>query len=352
MAHRAIVAFLITCLAVLPAMAQTPKKEPPAKKDAPAAQKKAPAGDVAGDNPVVARVNGVAIYRTDLTALRSRLPPQVQQQPPEQLYPRLVDQLVALQLVAQSARKMKLNEEPNVKTMTMLADEEILQDAYLDNIMRKEITEAKLRERYDQQIKTMPAHDEVHARHILVPTEDQAKALIEELKKGADFAKLASDKTTDPSGKNSGGDLGYFSQTDMVPEFAAAAFALKPGEFTQTPVKTQFGWHVIKVEDRRAAKAPTYEQIAPQLARQMSQELYGQKVKELASTAKIEVFNADGSKPPPAPSAAAPTQAPTAAAAPTAGEPQLLPMQNGTPNGPASASHPPTLSPATQNLGK
>jgi len=346
MARRAITALLLLCMAALPASAQQQgqKKAPPAqKKEAPSAAKPEPA---ANDDPVVARVNGTTLYRSDVLALRATLPAQVQQQPMDQLYPRLLEQLVALTLVAQTAHKAKINEDPRVKKMTTLADEQILQDAYFDGMMRKEITEAKIRARYDQTVKNAPAREEVHARHILVPTEDEAKAIIAELKKGADFAKLASEKTTDPAGKASGGDLGYFSQNEMVPEFAKAAFALKKGEFTQTPVKTQFGWHVIKVEDRRDGKPPTYEEVAPQIARQMAQELYGAKVKELAASAKIEMYNADGSKPVAA-AAPAPAPAPAGAAAAPPPPPSLIPLDPG-----GSGLPPPTLAPATKDLGK
>ncbi|HZT52394.1 MAG TPA: peptidylprolyl isomerase [Stellaceae bacterium] len=352
MARRAITALLLLCLAALPAVAQGQKKEPAHKE--PAHKKEAPAEKAApapANDPVVARVNGTALYRSDLMALHATLPPQVQQQPMDKLYPRLVDQLVAMTLVAQTARKAKVNEEPAVKKMTMIADEQILQDAYFNAMMKKELTEAKIRERYDLTVKNAPPREEVHARHILVPTEDEAKAIIAELKKGADFAKLASEKTTDPAGKASGGDLGYFTENEMVPEFAKAAFALKKGEFTQTPVKTQFGWHIIKVEDRREAKPPTYQEAAPQIARQMAQELYAAKVKELASTATIEVFNADGSRP--TPSAAAPpaAQGPATAAAPVGG-PTLLPLENGSPGSPPPVGGTPTLAPATKDLGR
>ena len=173
MTARAIAAALVLALAVSPALAQG-QKPAPAKKEQPAP--KAPQKTESGTDPVVARVNGTAIYRSDLEALRSSLPPQVQQQPPEQLYPRLLEQAVALQLVTQTARKEKLNEEPRVKKLTALAEEQILQDAYFDGIMRKEITEAKLRARYDQTIKSAAPREEVHARHILVPTEDGGEA--------------------------------------------------------------------------------------------------------------------------------------------------------------------------------
>ncbi len=364
MTARAIAVALVQALAAGPSLAQSqsggqkPAPQTPAKKDkSAAAAKDAPTADPGAD-AVVARINGAPIYRSDLEVLRSTLPPQAQQEPPEKLYPQLLQQVVALQLVMQSARKEKLTDDPRVMKLAALAEEQIIQDAYFNSIIRKEVTEAKVRERYDQAIKSMTPQEEVHARQIVVATEDEAKQIIDQLKKGADFAKLAADKTTEPAGKASGGDLGYFTAQDMVPEFAKAAFALKPGEFSQTPVKTQFGWHVIKVEDRRAAQPPTFEEAAPKLARDMAQEIYKTKVEELAKQAKVEVFNADGSKPQQQPSASAapPAQAaPAQAAAPApeaTGQPQLMPMQNGTPGEPPPSNGPPTMAPATQNLGK
>jgi peptidyl-prolyl cis-trans isomerase C len=363
MAARAIAVALALALAASPSFAQSPTPKPapqaPAKKAAPA-QKEASKPEANAPDAVVARVNGTAIYRSDLEALRSTLPPQVQQQPPDKLYPQLLQQVVAMQLVLQSARKEKLTEDPHVKKLEALAEEQIIQDAYFNGIIRKEVTEAKVRERYDQAVKNSPPREEVHARQIVVGTEDEAKQIIDQLKKGADFATLASQKTTEPAGKASGGDLGYFTAQDMVPEFAKAAFALKPGEFSQTPVKTQFGWHVIKVEDRRQAKPPSFEAAAPKLARDMAQEIYTEKVEELAKAAKVEVFNPDGSKvEQPPPGSAAPSRAPPATAAappagapPEQGQPQLMPMENGTPMDPPPASGPPTMAPGTQDLGK
>jgi peptidyl-prolyl cis-trans isomerase C len=343
MARRLLIA-LSACLLALPALAQqAPKKEPaaPARKEAPAAKKEA-----ASEDPVVARVNGTPVYRSDLQALASTLPAQARQMPQDQLFQRLVEQKVAMVLVEQNAKKAKLNDNPRVKKMLALAEEQVLQEAYFDSEIRKDVTEHAIRARYDEAIKKNPGREEVHARHILVPTEAEAKSIIEDLKKGADFTKLATEKTTDPAGKTSGGDLGFFGETDMVPEFAKAAFALKDGEFTQTPVKTQFGWHVIKVEGRRQGTPPTYEQAAPQIARQMTQEIYTAKVKELAANSKIEFYNADGSKP------TAEAAPPPAASTPASGggAPALLPGGGGQP----SQNAPPTLSPATApgQLGK
>src|SRR6185437_5838990 len=137
--------------------------------------------------------------------------------------------------------------------------------------------------------------EEVKARHILLPTEAAAKEVIAQLDKGADFAALAKEKSTDPS-KETGGELGYFTRDDgMVPEFADAAFKLKKGEYTKTPVHTQFGWHVIEVEDRREVKPPSFEESKPQLKEEAARAAVGSKLKELRGKAKIETFALDGS---------------------------------------------------------
>jgi peptidyl-prolyl cis-trans isomerase C len=298
------------------------------------AQAAKPAKPAAAADPVVARVNGTELHRSDVIEAIRGLPPQVQQQPIERLYPALLDQMVGTVLVSQAGRKQKLQDDPEVKKRLALVQDQLIADAYVQKLLQKQVTEQKLHARYDKFIKDSPPREEVHARHILVASEDEAKAIIADLKKGADFNKLAQEKTTDPSGKTSGGDLGYFTKEDMVPEFADAAFKLKPGEFTETPVKTQFGWHVIKVEDKRMAKPPTFEQVKPKLGNEMSREIVGDRVKELRLAAKIETFNLDGSKvgaaPPPGPSPGAPKLAPetapgAGAAPPTEAPPTLAP---------------------------
>ena len=300
------------------------------------AQAAKPAKPAAAADPVVARVNGTELHRSDVIEAIRGLPPQVQQQPIERLYPALLDQMVGTVLVSQAGRKQKLQDDPEVKKRLALVQDQLIADAYVQKLLQKQVTEQKLHARYDKFIKDSPSREEVHARHILVASEDEAKAIIADLKKGADFNKLAQEKTTDPSGKTSGGDLGYFTKEDMVPEFADAAFKLKPGEFTETPVKTQFGWHVIKVEDKRLAKPPTFDQIKPKLGNEMSREIVGDRVKELRLAAKIETFNLDGSKPGAAP------------AGPVPGAPTLAPETAPNAGAAAPAEAPPTLSPATK----
>jgi peptidyl-prolyl cis-trans isomerase C len=166
-----------------------------------------------------------------------------------------------------------------------------------------------MQQRYLEKLKSMPSEEEVRARHILVATEQEAKDLLAELKKGAAFEKLAKEKSTDKASGAEGGDLGWFKRTDMVKEFADAAFALKKGELSEVPVKTQFGYHVIKMEDRRQAPAPAFEDLADQIREDMARETVTAFIDQLRSTAKIEKFNIDGGKPEaqPAKPAAPPT---------------------------------------------
>jgi peptidyl-prolyl cis-trans isomerase C len=332
---------LAAALVAAPAIAADTKKSTAA----PGAAAAAPAPAAPAGDPVVAHVNNTDVHRSEVIEAMRGLPPQAQQQPLEKIYPYVLDEMVATIVVSQAARKAKVADDPEVKKRLALVQDQVIAQSYIQKLVEKGVTEPMLKTRYDKYLKDAPPRDEVSARHVLLGNEADAKAVIEELKKGGDFAKLAQEKTTDPAGKTSGGDLGYFTKDEMVGEFAEAAFKLKPGEFTQTPVHTQFGWHVIKVEDRRTAKPPTFEQIRPQLFRDASREIVDAKMKELRTAAKIEVFNFDGSKlgaPAAAPGAAAPTPAP----APDA--PTLSPATAPPPTLSPDTPPPPTLSPATK----
>jgi len=320
MARAILVASFLLAL-IVPAFAQPKDKAAP---------------QAANNDPVVARLNGQVIHLSDLQIVLHAAPPEVQQAPFEQVYPQLLNTVASEMLLAQAARKAKVDTNPAVQ----LQINGLIADAYIAQMARGQITEAKLREAYDRYAKNAPQEEEISARHILVPTEQEAKDIIEQLKKGADFATLAKEKTTDPSSKASGGDLGYFKREQMLPEFANVAFALKKGEYTQAPVHTKFGWHVIKVEDRRPGKPGTYEQVAPQIARQMAQQIADQRLQELRKEGKIELFDMNG-KPI---ASAAPAPAPAPAQKQSAPAPTLS-----LPGGPTSGAAPgvPTLSPAT-----
>jgi peptidyl-prolyl cis-trans isomerase C len=323
MPRRVLVAAFLAVLAAAPAFAQ-PKSS--------------------SDDPVVARVNGTVLHRSDVELAFRSTPPQVQQNPFDKVYPQLLNSLVNAELLAQAGRKAKVDQNPVVKEQIAQAQNEIIADAYVTSLARSQVTEAKLRQAYDEYAKKAPQTEEVHARHILVKTEQEAKDIIAQLNKGADFATLAKEKTIDPPGKTDGGDLGYFTKGDMLPEIANAAFALKPGEFTQTPIHTQYGWHIVKVEDRRPGKAGTYEQVAPEIAAQMEQQVAVNKLQELRGQAKIELFGPDGKPIQVSAPQAAPAQhaapVPAKPIAPTLALPGSLSPGGGAPNAP-------TLSPAT-----
>lgn len=324
MPRRVLVAAFLAVLAVTPAFAQD----------------KSAKG--AGEDPVVARVNGAVLHRSDLEMALRSAPPEMQQQPLDKIYPQLLASMVNAELLAQAGRKAKIDQNEQVKEQIHGAENEIIADAYVASLARTQISEAKLHQAYDQYAKEAPQTEEVHARHILVATEQEAKDIIDQLNKGADFATLAKEKTIDPPGKTDGGDLGYFTKGDMLPEISAAAFALKPGEYTKTPIHTQYGWHVVKVEDRRPGKPGTYEQVAPEIAQQMTQEIVGAKLQDLRSQGKIELFDPNGK--PIAVAAPAPQAAPKQAAPAQQPVAPTLALPGG---GVGGGMAPPTLSPAT-----
>jgi len=293
MTVRPLLALAAMLLVVTSAAAQTPAPGAP------------PAG-AAQQDPVVARVNGTELHRSEVLAARQMLPAQVQQIPFDQVYPQLLDSLVTNLLAAQAGRKQKLADDPEVKKRLQWAQDQIIEEVYLGRYIRGAMTDDRIKARYDQFVKDQKPQDQVNAKHILVKTEDEAKTVIADLKGGGDFAAIAKEKSNDPGTKATGGDLGWFTKDEMVPEFAEAAFKLQKGQYTEAPVKTQFGYHVIMLVDRRTAPPPTMEEARPQVVALLQRELIEQKVKELRTSAKIETFNLDGSKPSATPAPAAP----------------------------------------------
>ena len=277
---------MAACGLALTAHAQSP---------APAASTPAPAAQSAPADPVVARVNGEEVHRSDVLRMVSQLPPQVQQMPLEMIFPAVVEQLVNSKLVAAAGYKANLAGTPEVKEEIKRAEERAVQRAYIQKEVAARITPQKLDEAYKDFLKQNPPQEEVKAAHILVEKADEAKAVIAELGKGGDFAKIAKEKSKDPVAAAQGGDLGYFTKDTMVEPFANAAFAMKKGEISKEPVKTQFGWHVIKVEDKRTQPQPTLDEVKPQLEQQLSKDIVTNVVDDLRTAAKVETFQLDGS---------------------------------------------------------
>jgi len=272
------------------AMAQAPGAPTPAP--APA---QPPAATPGAQNPVVARVDGAPLHLSDVQAAINQLPPDMRGAPLPMLFPLILDQLVAQKALVTAARSQGIDKEPAVQAAVQRAEEEQLQQALLRREIAPALTEDALRERYQKEIAGKPGEEEVHAMHILVGSEAEARtALAEARKPGADFAELAKRLSTGPSAKQ-GGDLGFFKKSDMVPEFAEAAFDLKTGEISKEPVKTPFGWHVIKVVERRTAPVPSFEESTESLRQAAFEEAVNAAVEKYQSAAKVERFNMDGS---------------------------------------------------------
>jgi peptidyl-prolyl cis-trans isomerase C len=230
----------------------------------------------------------------------------------------LVDRAITERALVAAARAAGLDRDDEVRRRIRRAEEQELQQALLTREVGGKVTEEAIRARYDQETAKRQGEPEVRARHILVPTEQAAREAMAELARGADFAEVARRRSTGP-GAEQGGDLGFFKKGDMVPEFAGAAFALEPGQVSAAPVRSPFGWHVIKVEERREAAAPSFEDAKPQLQRQMLEEGVEAMVQRVRSAAKIERLDSQAA---PAPAgtlldnAAPPPAAPPAGRAP------------------------------------
>ena len=260
-----------------------------------AAWAQSPAPSTPVPDPVVAKVGNQTILLSDLQQAAQSLPHNAQEMPPDQLYPALLDQMIdGLALVAE-AKRTGLDNDPAVQREVQMAEDRALEAAVLHKTVAPMVTEAAVQARYQATIAGKPGEEEVHARHILVDDEATAKKIIADLDKGADFAALSKQYSKDPGAAQQGGDLGWFKKSEMVPAFADAAFALKPGQITQTPVHTQFGWHVIQVLGTRQAPAPTFEQAAPELRQAMIQEYVQQVVTKARAQVTVQKFNLDGS---------------------------------------------------------
>ena len=240
------------------------------------------------DDPAVARVNGATIYRSEVLEAASALPPEYQAQLAT-IFPTLVERIVDFHLISKAAEKAGLSDDQEVEERVAALKVDVMREVYLQRQVDSRITETTLRARYDTFVTENPPKQEVRARHILLDDEAAAVEVIAELDKGADFATLASERSNGPS-KARGGDLGYFTAEQMVPEFSQQAFALETGKYSSKPVQTQFGWHVIKVEDRRESEPPSFESLEGQLREDMSRETVNDVITDLRETAEIEIL--------------------------------------------------------------
>ena len=256
------------------------------------ASSKAPAS---ASDPVVARVNGVDIKQSDIALAEEDVGADIQAASPEAKREHLISYLADIIMVTQAADKKNLGDDPDFKRRLAFLRNKLLMGFGLQEETKAALTDEALRQTYEDAVKSTGGQEEVHARHILVESEDEAKALLEEIKGGADFATLAKEKSKDP-GAAEGGDLGYFTKDQMVPQFSEVAFKMYPGQLSN-PVKTQFGWHIIKVEDKRTKQPPEFEKVRGQIEGYLARKAQTEFIAKLRQTAKIERLDKPADKP-------------------------------------------------------
>jgi peptidyl-prolyl cis-trans isomerase C len=298
---------------VAPVAEQTPAPPPAGQSAEDSAAADAEKGEV------IAVVNGQNLYEADLSVFIQQLPQQLQAQV-QLLMPQILDQLVNNQLTMEAGRRAGLAEDNQVRRRVGEIEKLIVGQTYLERAVEERVTDAAVETAYQEFLKENPPQRQLKARHILVETEEAAKEVIVALDGGADFAALAKERSTGPSGAN-GGELPPFKAGEMVPEFSDAAFAMEVGTHSKTPVKTQFGWHVIKVEESTMTEPPAKAEVEPQLRGELEQKAASAVYQDLRKGAQIEIlFGKPKPGEAPAEGSPDPAQEAPAGAAPPAGD--------------------------------
>ena len=246
-------------------------------------------GALAQSDTVVATVSGQSITEADVQMAVSELDQQFAQLTPEQKRAAALSAIIEIRLMSEKAKASKLDQDENFKRKLALLNERALHAQVIEKEISPKVTDEMLKARYDKEVAARPAAEEVRARHILVKTEEEAKEIIAKLDGGADFEALAKEKSSDPGSGANGGDLGFFAKGQMVPEFEAAAFALEPGSYTKTPVKSEFGFHVIKLEEKRTQPPVAFDQVKDQIRQLVFRDVYFDAVKQLRAGASVEI---------------------------------------------------------------
>ena len=240
----------------------------------------------------VATVDGIAITYNDVSLVEDELMAAYGQLPEEQRFQTLVGYMVNRILASEAAKKAGLENDADVAKIKAFMERKALQDVYIAKMLMGRVREEDVTAYYDKEIKNGPVEEEVRARHILLDNREAADAVMADLENGADFAALAKERSKGPSGP-SGGDLGYFSKQSMVPAFSDAAFKLAAGE-TSPPVQTQFGWHVIRVEDRRNRPVPPFDQVRDQIYQLLISEAQRDIYDEMRAKASVDLVDMPG----------------------------------------------------------
>jgi peptidyl-prolyl cis-trans isomerase C len=247
----------------------------------------APAQAQAQSDKVVAKVAGVEIRESDLAMAEEDMGQQVQQLEGAAKRDALVAYVADVILAAKAAEAKKVTDQKDFKSRIAFIRNKLAMEMLLVQEGKAAATDAAMKKVYEEAVKQQGNEQEVRARHILVPTEAEAKTILAEIKKGTDFAEMAKQKSKDPGAAAEGGDLGYFTKDQMVPEFADQAFKMNKGDVSD-PVKSQFGWHIIKVEDKRTKPAPTFEAVKEQVEQYVTRRAQAEYITKLRETAKVE----------------------------------------------------------------
>ena len=248
----------------------------------------APVTALVQERIAVGTLNGDPIWLDEVMAVAQTLPPEYREVGLAELYGQLVDEVANSRLAAAAGRDSGLDRNERVANAMKLAADRVLAEAYITDMVAAQITDEAIQAAYDMFVADGASRETVTAAHILVETEDEAKAIIAQLNDGADFAALAREKSTGPSGPN-GGELGSFGRGQMVPAFETAAFSMPVDSYSADPVQTQFGWHVIKVTAKDMAPAPALDQMRDQLVSNLSRQSFARVVETLRADATVEV---------------------------------------------------------------
>ncbi|MGB6116924.1 MAG: peptidylprolyl isomerase, partial [Mesorhizobium sp.] len=238
---------------------------------------------------VVATVEGVPVTEADVQLAEAELDQQFAQLPAEQKRAAALSAIIEIRVLANKAKAEGLDGDAEFKRRMEFLNQRALHAQLIEKSISPAITDEAIKARYDKEMAEVKPTEEVKAAHILVKTKEEAEAIIKDLEAGKDFAEIAKEKSQDPGSGAAGGDLGYFGAGQMVPEFEKAAFELKPGEFTKEPVQSQFGFHIIKLEDKRAKAPPAYDSVKDQVRQLVFRDKYFETVKSLREAAKVEI---------------------------------------------------------------
>jgi peptidyl-prolyl cis-trans isomerase C len=258
-----------------------------------AASHNAIAKEAVSNDPVVATVNGDKIMKKDVTDALQSLP-QLQGADVQQIFPRIVDQIITEKLLSSATKKAHVQDTPEFKKRLDIVQSQLAKQLYVEEFLKDKITDAQIKSEYEKFKKSNAGKEEVRARQILVSTEEEAKQVIKDLDGGAKFEDLAKQRSSGPSAQNGGEIPGYFVKEEMIPEISNAAFALKPGTYTKEPVKSQFGWHVLKLEDKRPRNVPDFKDVEMAIRNKLGQDALSALSQDLRSKADIKLFDMNG----------------------------------------------------------